>query len=175
MRIVSISVASAAVMRGQQQLIDIFLLDPAATDADFDRGNLAGQPRPRAADPEQDAALQRIRRRLRLEHPPLAERAVATEPAQLHGPRWSLHDRSAARREAQQRAVADAGGGALPEQAIPAGSDLRLYAAAGVPTLHYGPGDLNLAHGPMEKVPVAEVVTATRAFALLTLRTCGVR
>jgi acetylornithine deacetylase len=27
----------------------------------------------------------------------------------------------------------------------------------------------------MEKVPVAEVLTAARAFALLTLRTCGVR
>jgi acetylornithine deacetylase len=44
-----------------------------------------------------------------------------------------------------------------------------------VPTLHYGPGDLRLAHGPREKVPVAEVVTAARAFALLTLRTAGVR
>jgi acetylornithine deacetylase len=72
-------------------------------------------------------------------------------------------------------AVADAGGGVPPEQAIAAGSDLRLYAAAGVPTLHYGPGDLLLAHGPREKVPVADVVTAARAFALLTLRTCGVR
>ncbi len=72
-------------------------------------------------------------------------------------------------------AVADAGGGVLPERAIAAGSDLRQYAAAGVPALHYGPGDLHLAHGPREKVPVAEVVTAARAFALLTLRTCGVR
>jgi acetylornithine deacetylase len=61
------------------------------------------------------------------------------------------------------------------EQAIAAGSDLRLYAAAGVPTLHYGPGDLHLAHGPMEMVPLAEVVTAARAFALLIVRTCGVR
>ena len=59
--------------------------------------------------------------------------------------------------------------------AIAAGSDLRQYAAAGVPTLHYGPGDLNLAHGPMERVPIDEVVTAARAFALLTLRSCGVR
>ena len=33
----------------------------------------------------------------------------------------------------------------------------------------------HLAHGPRERVPVAEVVTAARAFALLTLRTCGVR
>jgi acetylornithine deacetylase len=72
-------------------------------------------------------------------------------------------------------AVADAGGGTTEERAIAAGSDLRQYVAAGIPTLHYGPGDLNLAHGPLEKVPVAEVVTAARAFALLTLRTCGVR
>jgi acetylornithine deacetylase len=76
---------------------------------------------------------------------------------------------------AVRAAVADAGGGQAPEQAIAAGSDLRLYAATGVPTLHYGPGDLNLAHGPLEKVPLAEVVTAARAFALLTLRSCGVR
>jgi acetylornithine deacetylase len=76
---------------------------------------------------------------------------------------------------AVRTAVADAGGGAAPERAIAAGSDLRLYAAAGVPALHYGPGDLDLAHGPLEKVPVAEVMTAARAFALLTLRSCGVR
>jgi acetylornithine deacetylase len=76
---------------------------------------------------------------------------------------------------AVREAVADTGGGQLPERAIAAGSDLRLYAAAGVPTLHYGPGDLHLAHGPRESVPLAEVVTAARAFALLTLRSCGLR
>jgi len=76
---------------------------------------------------------------------------------------------------AVRSAVADAGGGMTEERAIAAGSDLRQYAAAGIPTLHYGPGDLHLAHGPLEKVPVAEVVTAARAFALLTLRSCGVR
>lgn len=74
-----------------------------------------------------------------------------------------------------QAAVADAGGGTTEERAIAAGSDLRLYAAAGVPTLHYGPGDLHLAHGPLESVPIDEVVTAARAFALLVVRTCGVR
>jgi acetylornithine deacetylase len=76
---------------------------------------------------------------------------------------------------AVRAAVSDAGGGLAPEQAIAAGSDLRQYVAAGVPALHYGPGDLHLAHGPLEKVPVTEVVTAARAFALLTLRSCGVR
>ena len=76
---------------------------------------------------------------------------------------------------AVRQAVTDAGGGLPPERAIAAGSDLRQYAAAGVPTLHYGPGDLNLAHGPGERVPISELVTATRAFVLLALRTCGVR
>jgi acetylornithine deacetylase len=77
---------------------------------------------------------------------------------------------------AVRAAVADAGGPAdAPERAVPAGTDLRLYAAAGVPTLHYGPGDLHLAHGPGERVPVSELVTAARAFALLAVRTCGVR
>ena len=76
---------------------------------------------------------------------------------------------------AVRAAVADGGGGIPEERALAAGSDLRQYVAAGIPTLHYGPGDLHLAHGPLERVPVAEVVTAARAFALLTLRTCGVR
>ena len=76
---------------------------------------------------------------------------------------------------AVRRAVTDAGGGLPPERAIAAGSDLRQYVAAGVPTLHYGPGYLNLAHGPLERVPVAELATATRAFVLFALRTCGVR
>jgi acetylornithine deacetylase len=40
--------------------------------------------------------------------------------------------------------------------------------------MHYGPGDLRLAHGPAEHVPVAELVTAARAFALLVVRTAGV-
>ena len=75
---------------------------------------------------------------------------------------------------AVQRAVADTGAGVPPERAVCAGTDLRLYAAAGIPTLHHGPGDLHLAHGPLERVPVAELVTAARAFALLILRTCGV-
>jgi acetylornithine deacetylase len=77
---------------------------------------------------------------------------------------------------AVRAAVADAGGPpSAPERAVPAGSDLRLYAAAGIPTLHYGPGDLHLAHGPGERVPIGELLTSARAFALLALRSCGVR
>jgi acetylornithine deacetylase len=62
-----------------------------------------------------------------------------------------------------------------PERALSGGTDLRLYAAAGVPALNYGPGDLHLAHGPQESVPVAELVTAARALALLVLRSAGTR
>ncbi len=76
---------------------------------------------------------------------------------------------------AMRQSVEDAGGGQPPERALPSGTDLRLYAAAGIPAIHYGPGDLHLAHGHEERVPIAEVVTAARAFALLALRTCGAR
>ena len=78
-------------------------------------------------------------------------------------------------RDDVRRAVTDAGGATPPERAISAGSDLRQYAAAGVPALHYGPGDLRLAHGPDELVPVADVGIAARALALLVVRCCGVR
>jgi acetylornithine deacetylase len=73
-----------------------------------------------------------------------------------------------------QQAAVDAGGPHPPEKAVPAGTDLRLYAAAGIPTLHLGPGDLGLAHGPREHVPVADVVHVARALALTALRSCGV-
>jgi acetylornithine deacetylase len=70
-------------------------------------------------------------------------------------------------------AVVDVGGELPSERWLPAGSDLRLYAAAGIPTVLFGPGDLRLAHGPREAVPVAEVLTATRALVLLMLRAAG--
>ena len=56
------------------------------------------------------------------------------------------------------------------------GSDLRLYAGiGGVPTLHYGPGDIRVAHGPQEHVALEEVAQVARALVVLTLRRCGVR
>lgn len=58
--------------------------------------------------------------------------------------------------------------------AAPYGSDLRLMTnLAGVPTLHYGPGDVTLAHGPDESVPLAEVVTCARALAVLAVDYCA--
>ena len=60
------------------------------------------------------------------------------------------------------------------EAAAPYGSDLRLYTGVGgIPTLHYGPGDVRLAHAPRESVPVAEVVQVARALALVAARRLG--
>ncbi|HET9516248.1 MAG TPA: M20/M25/M40 family metallo-hydrolase, partial [Actinoplanes sp.] len=72
-------------------------------------------------------------------------------------------------------AHADVTGGPRPaRRGAPYGSDLRLYAGAGIPTLQYGPGDVRLAHSPQEQVRVSEIVTVTRALVLATLRTVGV-
>ena len=71
------------------------------------------------------------------------------------------------------RAHDRAGGGPQEVWGAPYGSDLRLLTAAGVPTLHYGPGDSALAHAADERVPLAELHTATRALALLALDVCG--
>ena len=67
------------------------------------------------------------------------------------------------------------GGRPLDVWAAPYGSDLRLLTGlGGIPTLQYGPGDVALAHGPDERVPIADVVTTARTFALLALDICGV-
>lgn len=76
------------------------------------------------------------------------------------------------------REVAEAaeavGAGRPAVAAAPYGSDLRLYAAAGIPTLQYGPGDVRLAHSPRESVPLDEVVAVARALAVLAVRRLGV-
>lgn len=59
--------------------------------------------------------------------------------------------------------------------AAPYGSDLRIYSGMGkIPTLHYGPGDVRLAHGPREQVNIAELFRTTRSLALLAARRCEV-
>lgn len=76
--------------------------------------------------------------------------------------------------ETLARAHADVTGGPPPrKRGAPYGSDLRLYAAAGVPTLHYGPGEVRLAHGPNEAVAVDELVTVTEALTLTLVRACS--
>ena len=55
----------------------------------------------------------------------------------------------------------------------PYGSDLLQYAAAGVPTLQYGPGDARHAHALDEHVRIADVLHCARTYALLALRLCA--
>jgi acetylornithine deacetylase len=71
------------------------------------------------------------------------------------------------------RAVADTTGARPPESAAPYGSDLRLYTAGGIPSLHYGPGDVRYAHAPREQVRLSELREVTRALAVLAVRRCG--
>ena len=77
-------------------------------------------------------------------------------------------------RDVVAQAHADVTGGPAPrERGAPYGSDLRLYAGSGIPTLHYGPGDVRLAHGPDEAVEVDEVFRVVETLVLTALRTCG--
>ncbi len=57
----------------------------------------------------------------------------------------------------------------------PWGSDIRLlHDVGGIPAVHYGPGDVRLAHAADESVPVAELVTVTRTLVMLVAQACGV-
>lgn len=73
-------------------------------------------------------------------------------------------------------AVAGVSPGRRPQTAAaPYGSDLRLYAGlGGIPTLHYGPGEVRFAHAPREQVELPELLDVTRSLTLLALRRCGV-
>jgi len=53
------------------------------------------------------------------------------------------------------------------------GSDLRLYTGiGGIPTVHFGPGDIADAHSPLEKVSLEQLVQVTRTLVVLALRRC---
>jgi acetylornithine deacetylase/succinyl-diaminopimelate desuccinylase len=63
---------------------------------------------------------------------------------------------------------------AAPHGAFPAWTDGALLAAfGGVPTVILGPGDLALAHGPREAVPVAELVAASQLYAAAARAFCA--
>jgi succinyl-diaminopimelate desuccinylase len=53
------------------------------------------------------------------------------------------------------------------------GVNATFMNAAGIPSVGVGPGDERLAHTPDERVPVAEVLQACRAYALLIERLCA--
>ncbi len=70
-------------------------------------------------------------------------------------------------------AVVAAGAPAPTFVGAPYGSDLRQYAAHGVPTVQFGPGTIADAHAVDESVPIDDVVLAARAYAHLLLARCG--
>jgi acetylornithine deacetylase len=64
--------------------------------------------------------------------------------------------------------------GAEPDAyGAPYGSDLRLLAAAGIPTLQYGPGEARYAHAPDERVPVDQVHRCAETLVGLALDWCA--
>lgn len=68
-----------------------------------------------------------------------------------------------------------AGGGPLDVYGAPYGSDLRLLTGlGGIPSVQYGPGDVTLAHGPLESVPIDQVLVTARTLAALIVDVCGV-
>ena len=70
-------------------------------------------------------------------------------------------------------AAAAASGQGPRVEGAPYGSDLRHYAAHGIPTVQFGPGRLGDAHAVDESVRLEEVVACARTYAVLALRRCG--
>ena len=70
--------------------------------------------------------------------------------------------------------TSNTGTGRPDEHGAPYGSDLRLYAGQGIPTLHYGPGRPDVAHTADEYVELAEVVQTARTLLVTTLRLLNV-
>lgn len=55
------------------------------------------------------------------------------------------------------------------------GADMRLLVNEGkIPTVMFGPGDVRVAHGPDEFVPIDDLLLTVRSLALIALRFCGV-
>jgi acetylornithine deacetylase len=64
--------------------------------------------------------------------------------------------------------------GTRPEvYAAPYGSDLRLLVGAGIPTVHFGPGESAAAHAPAEWVDLRETLACAQILAAYAVRFCG--
>jgi acetylornithine deacetylase len=119
----------------------------------------------------------------RAEFEAAVERACATDPWLADHPArvsWPGGSFASARLPRGHRLLDDVGGavediaGWRPAvRGAPYGSDLRLYTAAGVPTVQLGPGSVTSAHTTDESVSLTEVVTFARAYAVLALRLCA--
>ena len=66
------------------------------------------------------------------------------------------------------------GGRAPQTYGGPYGSDLRLLVDAGIPTVHFGPGDSAAAHAPDEWVDLRDVVACTTTLAAYAVDFCGI-
>jgi acetylornithine deacetylase len=67
-----------------------------------------------------------------------------------------------------------ASGGDRPDLVgAPYGSDLRQYAAVGIPTVQFGPGTIKNAHAIDEHVAIDDVVRCAEAYAKLLVSRCG--
>jgi acetylornithine deacetylase/succinyl-diaminopimelate desuccinylase family protein len=53
-------------------------------------------------------------------------------------------------------------------------NDATFLNQAGIPTVTYGPGDLRVAHAVDENLPIADLVTAAKTYAVLAAEWCGV-
>ena len=69
-----------------------------------------------------------------------------------------------------QDAVVALGGSRPRQTGAPYGSDLRLYNGGGIPSVHFGPGEVRFAHSTIEQVRLAEVGAVARALVVTALR-----
>jgi acetylornithine deacetylase len=75
---------------------------------------------------------------------------------------------------AVRRAHARVTGREPPVEGATYGADMRHFIAfGGMPCVMYGAGDIRLAHGPDEYLPVAELLTAVKVVAGLLVEWCG--
>jgi acetylornithine deacetylase len=72
-----------------------------------------------------------------------------------------------------QAAAADELGAPPPVVGVPYGSDMRLFAARGIPSVMFGPGGLERVHGVDERVRVDDLMTVARAIVRVVLRFGG--
>ena len=97
------------------------------------------------------------------EHPPTFERfSVQFEPAEISP--------DAAIVEAVRAGMADAGLPDAEPEGATYGADSRHYIAAGIPTVVFGPGDIEEAHYPNETIAWDEVESARDAIASAVVR-----
>ena len=72
------------------------------------------------------------------------------------------------------RAAQVVAGGTPVCELCPGLLESRFYSAAGVPVVAYGPGDLDVSHGPSESVEVARLIAHSKVYALTAAGLLGI-